>query len=385
MKRPNERISLIMLMMMAMLLLSISMANALGVSPAGKTISFAPSTDIRMDFYVINSERNNLQISLSAIGELSENIFFEQQLINLTAADDKVPFRVILKLPASLEPGIRTSTIKLTPIFPGAEGNMLSAYITPMIPLGVRVPYPSKYSFVAIVVQNVDEGTPVPIYIEFDNLGSERISNAGAVLSLYEPDGKLISAMIAQNISIEKDSLGKTQAEPAPVLKRGLYSAAAEAYYDGIAKTVEANITFGEPLLRARELLTKELQVAPVSEVALKAYNDWNTEMPVTGFLEIADKKTEMPVFKFNKYSEQEISAFIETSGLAPGEYNLSVTWIYANQIKKDVFQVRIIEKKPALATTKTAAIIGSVCLAIAIIAIFAILIFKRKNKRQDS
>jgi hypothetical protein len=382
MKRLNERISLMMLMILAVLLLSIGLTNALGVSPAGKTISFTPSTDVRMDFYVINSERNNLQISLSAIGELSENIFFEQQLINLTAADDRVPFSVILKLPASLEPGIRTSTMKLAPIFPGAEGSMLSAYITPLIPLAVRVPYPSKYSGVAIVVQNVDEGTPVPIYVEFDNLGAEKIFKAGAMLSLYGPDGKLISTMIAPNISIEKDSLGKTQAEPAPILKRGLYKIVADAYYDGIAKAVEANITLGEPLLRARELLTRQLEVQPVSKVALKAYNDWNTEMSVTGFLEIADKKTEMTVFKFQKYSEQEISAFLETSGLAPGKYNLSVTWVYANQIKRDVFQVEIVEKKAGPAISKTTILVGSVCLAAVIIGLSAILLFKRKKTK---
>ncbi|MBN2459310.1 hypothetical protein JXB28_03410 [Candidatus Woesearchaeota archaeon] len=365
--------------------LSAALVTSLGVSPAGKTVTFTPNTDFEIDFYIINSERNNMQISVGGVGELSDMMFFDQQIITLTESDDKVPFRLILKLPAGMEPGIRTSNIKLTPILPENEDDMLSAYLAPQIPIKVRVPYPSKYADISIVVQSVDEGTPVPIYIEFDNLGSERITSAGAELRLYDPEGELISEMAAPEISIEKDSLGKTKAEPAPILRRGIYRVVADAYYDGVDKVIDMNISLGDPLLTARELLTKQLEIQPVSKVGLKAYNDWNAELSVTGFLEIEDKKTEMPVFKFEKNAEQEISSFLETSGLEPGEYNLTVTWVYANQMKRDVFPVKIIEKKPEPAISWPRILIGLAALAV-MIATLAILLalLKRKKPRTN-
>lgn len=366
--------------------LSLGLVDALGVSPATRTVSFKPNTALELEFFIVNSEHNELQLSLSPVGELKDIIFFEKQVINLSSKDDRLMFKAILKMPSKLEPGIREGIIKITPMMPGASENMLAAYVAPSIPIRVRIPYPYKYADINVIVQSVDEGTPVPIYVEFDNLGSEKILKAGAELKLYEPNGKLISLMTAPDISIEKDSLGKSKAAPVPTLRRGIYSLIGNAYYDGITKVIETNFTIGNPVLRIRELMTKKLVTQPVNKVAFKAYNDWNTALEVTGFLEIKGKKTEMPVFRFEKNEEKEITTFLETDGLIPGSYNLSATWIYSNQIQTEVFEITLSEEKakPSEALLKVLLATGIIILILVLISLVLLILKKRNKKKQE-
>lgn len=372
-----------MILPLAMLLLSLALANALGVSPAFKTIYFIPNTTINLDFEIINSEGNSFEAALEGYGDIQEQIFFENQKIQISADDYNIPFRLMLKLPYEMQPGILTGGIKITPLLEPDAGQALAAYVAPQIPIKIKVPYPHKYADISALFLSVDEGTPLPIYVEFDNMGSADIDNAGAVIEIYDPRGLLLSNISAPNVSVTKKSLGKTQAQPAPLLQKGLYTAIVKAYYDGNEKIIAPNFTVGEPLIRVQELMAKNLIKNEINRVSFRVRSEWNAELSVSGFLELDGKKQEFPNFNIDKEQEKEIIGFFDTTGFADGDYVIKISLAYASQIRTESFPVSIGERvsKPVAFLTLPVIIMLSILILIIIGIIIVLLINKKKKE----
>ena len=369
-----------------MLFNSIVLVSALGVSPVSKTVDFEPNTDVELTFNIINSQRNNVNAILTVFGELSDMIFLEEKTVAVKASDDRKPFRVILRFPSEMEPGIHKGGVEITPEIPETEKNMFLAYVAQSLTLSVRVPYPSKYTIITLTVLDVDEGIPLPVYVEFDNLGSEDILKAGAQVELYNPDDVLIDTLTAPEISLEKNTLGKTQAKsdtkPELYLTRGFYKAVVNAYYDDVEKRIDTNFTLGIPKVRIRELVTRTLGVDQVNKIMFLAYNDWNTELSVQGNVTMAGRHEAMPIFELEADQEKEITAFFDTTGLEPGQYNMSITLKYGKYTRTETFGVEIvkdlklIERAPGIPLVAYILII----VLIIIIVIVAIILVKRRK-----
>lgn len=380
----TEKSLLIVLFLLLNLLLNLTLVYGLGVSPADESIYFKPNSTLELEFNIINSESNTFEANLGAYGEIKDFMFFENPTVQVNADAYRIPFKLIIKLPSEMEPGIRTGGIKITPYFETGGGGNLAAYVSPQIPIRIKVPYPSKYADITLVVLKVDEGTPLPLYITFDNLGSEDILKAGAMIDIYDPEVNFITNVVAPEISVSKSTLGTTRAEPGPILKRGLYRAAVKAYYDEFNETLETNFTMGDPLVRIKELLTKELSLNTINRVTFKVHSEWNTELSVVGFLKINGNQNEIPSFKLGKGEEKEATGFLDTAGLQPGDYILNITLTYADQLKTEIFPVTISEKaaKPEALLTLPVIIMFAILIFI-ILAVIAVLIIKKKKKEK--
>jgi hypothetical protein len=137
-------------------------------------------------------------------------------------------------------------------------------------------------------------------------------------------------------------------------------------------------------MIRIKELLTKELSPNTVNRVVFKAYSEWSTELSVTGFLKINENQDEIPVFVLGKEEEKEITGFIDTTGLEPGDYVLSITLVYANQLTTEIFPVTISEKAVKPERLLTAPVIIMLAVLILIIAsVITVLIIKKKKKEK--
>ena len=374
------------IMIAYLLMLNTAVVNSLGVSPARKTVNFEPNTSLEMEFKIINSDRSTFKANLMALRDIKDLIFFKEQTITIDSEEYRIPFKAVLRFPAQMEPGIHKGKIEINPMAPDTRGNMFAAYIAPQIPLFIRVPYPSKYADISLAVLSVDEGTPVPIYVEFDNLGSEDIQRAGAEIELYSPGGELITVLTTPEISVVANSFGKTQAKPSPIIRKGFYNALVKAYYDETSKEMHTNFTLGLPVVRIKKLITKDLAIDEVNKVLFRAYNDWNTELSVAGLIEINSKQSEMPVFRLEKDEEEEVTAFFDTTGLEAGEYNMSITLIYADQIKTETFLVKVLSRRIEILKKPfpiRLLILGVLIVIIIALVVILLVVKKRKSVRE--
>ena len=137
------------------------------------------------------------------------------------------------------------------------------------------------------------------------------------------------------------------------------------------------------PKVRIKELVTRALGVDQVNKVVFKAYNDWNTELSVQGDVTMAGRHEAMPVFKLEADQEKEITAFFDTTGLEPGDYNMSITLKYGKHSRTETFgvviskDVKVEERAPAIPPV---AYILIIVLIIIIIVVVIILVKRRKT-----
>ncbi|MBU1199343.1 MAG: hypothetical protein KKF46_05660 [Nanoarchaeota archaeon] len=326
-------------------IISSTLVFSLGISPAKKILNFEPGSSVEFQVNILNSEYNSFQANIGAGGDIANLIFFEEPIVDVKSEVYEVPFNVIVKFPAQLEPGVHTGFIKITPVLTEPGDSMFSAYISPKMPLNIRVPYPAKYLSLGFRVLDVDEGTPVVSYVTFDNLGSEDITQTWAEVDIYDSENKFLQKLTTRKISIESNSDIEIQTQQTILLPRGSYRAVVTAYYDGLEKKYETQFNIGESLVRIRELITRQLKANEINKIVFKAYNEWNTELGVSGFIEIDGRQNEMPVFSILADEEKEATGFFDTTGMKPGEYEMSITLMYNDQIRTESFVVIISEK----------------------------------------
>ncbi|MBN2052099.1 hypothetical protein JW756_01230 [Candidatus Woesearchaeota archaeon] len=367
-------------------LLHFAIAAGIGASPATKTLLYEPNQVIELDLNILNPEQNDMQVSISSTGEIQDMIFIQEPVINVKAADYKTPFKVIVQLPSELSPGTHSGHVKMTPLLENNDQSGVIAFVAPQIRITIRVPYPAKYADVSLLITEVDEGTPLPMAVLFDNLGSEDIQRAGASIELYNPAGELLDKTSTNEISIAKNTLGNARAQSSPILRKGAYRAVANAYYDGFEKSTESNFTIGIPVIKVKELFPKKLVRGEINKLDFKVSSDWNTELPASGLISIKNIESEFPLFTINPGEEKTINSFFDTTGLGIGEYTLTVKLAYADQVRSYNFPVSIVEKTafPEIAPTSTALILIIVSLLLLICGvIIAIILRKRRLSRE--
>jgi hypothetical protein len=358
------------------LLISLSYSVcALGVSPAGKTINFEPGQTVPLDFFIINSEGNELDVSLSGVGSLSENLFFENSRVHVNQGDYRTPIRAAITLPQSLEPGLHTVFIRITPVF--ESNGAFSAYVSPEVPITIRVPYPDKYAVVDASILSVDEGTPVPINLEFDNLGSRDIQRAGGSIAVYSIDGKLLNQMTAPEVSVAANSFGKTEGSPKVALPRGSYYLEADAHYDEVNVEIVKNFSIGQAEAELTSLITSRIIAGQINEVKFRASLDWNIPVEASMVTNIGSVEAQTPVFELRP-GESEVTAFVDATNIERGDRNLKVRLVYGSEIREFNFDIKVVEEGEPEEGSLTW--VWVVLLIIALIALAVFLYFRHKK-----
>ncbi|MBN2142402.1 hypothetical protein JW711_03660 [Candidatus Woesearchaeota archaeon] len=386
--KKNVKNTFIIAFIIALMLSLTASASALGVSPAKKTVYFEPNQTVELNFKVINSDALDVPVFLNALGDLQDRMFFSEGNKLLLQKDVGImSFKVFLNLPEEMSPGVHTTYIKLTPQFP-STGNMLRAFAAPMIPVLVRVPYPSKYAEVDLAIQEVDEGTAVPVLLEFDNLGSEDIAVAEGSVTLINlaetgtaGEESLIGStavLECPKISVGANSYGKTACEPTQALRSGEYLAQVRSHYDNTHVDFDRNVSIGKPIVRVTHLATRNILTKRINTVVFGVRSEWNRELLVTGFIRIDGFQTEMPLVTLAPGEEKEVIGYFDATDTTPGLKNMSIMLGYADQIRTEDYLVSIEEGEPE--AEPPTRLIGNMILAVAIIVVLAAIAIMLKN-----
>ncbi len=382
-----NQLTIFILLIILSIILSSAFTSALGISPAKKTITFVPNKTITFDLNIINSELNSFDITLSSSESLSDIIFFEQKTVSVSSSDYRTPIKIIMNFPSQMKPGVINGFIILTPIIKDSDDKMFNVYISPRLPISIRVPKEGKYVEIDLTVLDVDEGTPVPVFIEFDNMGSEDVNKAGASINIYSPENKLIAEMETEEISVNVDDFKKAQAFPAPIIRKGEYSAEVDAYYDEVKTSFNTSFRLGTPKLRIKKLITNKLISNEINKVEFVVYNDWNKKVNVKGFIEINNhkNKVEMPDFTLLPYEKTTIMGFADLKSISEGEHNLSINLIYDNKIDPNNYVIEVVEASMVRPSTwfsgsRLAWFIIILIIILLLIVLLIIMIIKKKE-----
>jgi hypothetical protein len=374
-------VSLRAFVFIVMILLLSCGSYALGLSPSGKTVQFYSGEVVNFTFNVVNGEGADINVTLSSYGDLKDSVFFENQTLHLYPSAYMTSFKVALMMPRELSPGIHTAYVRVTPDFNSA-GDMFRAYVSPIMPINVRVPFPNKYAEVSIDVLPVDEGTPVPINLVFDNLGNQNIASAGGTIEVFGPEGELVERLVSPSISVPANTFAKSEGAPIRVLPKGQYMAVGEAYYDSVKISLSDNFTLGEPDISIISVSAKPIPAGRISPVAFKVRLDWNAPLAMKYFTAIGGFEKEMPLVTLKQGVETELAGLADASRLESGRYDLEIKMIYGSTLKSRKFQITVSEPS-AVQRVASSGLTAVLIIAIALIlVIVAIVLYMRRRKK---
>ena len=109
----SEKISKNTCIFILLLFLVVPFTSALGISPAKKNFLFEPYKTEGFKLTIINSERNNLDLSISVSDDLDDLFFFENKTISLLETEYKKSFNIFLKFPSEMRPGVHKGFLTL--------------------------------------------------------------------------------------------------------------------------------------------------------------------------------------------------------------------------------------------------------------------------------
>ena len=360
-------------------MMQIGVVNAIRISPSSIKIDFQPNYEETFTFHTERAENIGVYIE----GGLAEYVTVEEDNI----AKDGT-FIIKVKLPAEIEtPGKNRVLVGL--IEKGRGGGTVTGIASIRTPIDIKVPYPGIYAQIGFNVHDLNINETANFVVTINNLGKEDITNAKAVIDIFDSNERLVEKLFTQ----EKKIKANTQ-ENLVVLfdpskhTAGQYKAIAHVTYDDKSKDLEANFKIG--ILNVKIInYTKIFFKDEISKFDIEIESRWNSKInDIFGEVKVFNNTKEVSSFKtvsvsLEPWEKKIISTFWDPEGLGEGTYNVEITLFYEGQTTKITEKIEIIVLKEKISFfkkyfTTTNLLIAAVLLLILI----NIIILVRKRKK---
>ena len=326
-----------------------SNVDAIGVSPARKTIDFSPGYKETVTFNVLNNEHKDMKVIIYVEGDLNESIKLSETLLEFKANENNKEVNYEITLPTKLtEPGTHENKIVVReiPDKQAGEGALVSASAAVIHQLQVLVPYPGKYAKASLTIAETTKGQPLSFLLTVRNLGTQDIVRAKGVIDIYGANNEKI-AMIQTD---EKGIKSKQRDDLVAGLdvkgwNPGKYYAKATIIYDGDTTTTESTFSLGDFYIEILDINVKDFKLGQIARFNILIDNKWGEQIKdVYAEMIINDKNgDEITRFKsanedVNGNSKEELTAFWDTAGVKEGTYTGKITVYYqGKQTEKEL------------------------------------------------
>jgi hypothetical protein len=332
-----------------LLIFSSFSAFALGVTPGRTTLDFSPGLKKNIEITIINSQKSDVDLSISVQGELNKSISLKQDSLKIKSTEEEKKISFEISLPDKLEPGLHTAEVVISQKSgkPGSGQANIGTELAVVTQISVYVPYPGKYIDAQLSVTGDEKKKKFVIPIV--NRGRETIEKANAVISIYNLQGKLIKNIETNSISLAPSAKGEISAEWMIDAPMGKYKAKAVISYDGQSYLVEKEFEVGEFVLDLLQVFVKDFKLGEIAKFNLVVKNKWNepiarayAEMRVLdkSMNEIADVKS--ATYDIPAGLQTDIIYYWDTKDISAGLYNANIILYYADKKTQQDLQLDV-------------------------------------------
>ncbi len=333
----------------------ISSVYALGVSPGRTTIDFKPSLERSVNFEIINSEGKDLEFGLSIDGELAEYVNLGNRKISVSAGEDKKTFSYDLKLPASLEPGLRTARIIITEIPKdlGSSESYVAATLAVATQLHVNVPFPGKYASSGFIVYNTEQGEDITFVFPVVAKGEFDLTSVHANIDIYNKANEKVASFNTKSISIKSSDKKELVHKWNGNLSIGEYRADATLIYDDGTLNLERIFSVGSKELELQEITVNDFNLGEIVKLEMLVENKWS-EPIMDAYVEtrILDEGEDVVAsFKSSSYDvealEKEVFvSYWDTAGVKEGTYASDVAIHYGEKVSRKNLEFEVMDNE---------------------------------------
>jgi len=415
-KRFTRNVEFIWISVILVILSSINV-HALGIAPSKKIIDYntaADSTDINninasnqnpdiidqnvwvIDSRIINTEKRDMDVKITASGELSEYITIDNPIIHLKSTDSEKEFQYTVRLPAGIaskSPGTKTINIIISEIGSDAN-NALGGLLTVTQQLQVNIPYEGLYAQGYLSVSTFGIDNPATFTLNIMNMGSEDIKTVHGMFSIKDLNETTIySKNIEGYENIVHGSSSKIE-ESAIFRNTGKYIAEYVIYYDNKNFTTEKEFDIGEYDIAVTGASVDNFRLGTIAKFDINISSEWNTPIDdVYGEVIIKDLNGTIignaQTEKAQATPDNNIlTAYWDSRNIAVGNYIIGINIHAGNKVISKEYPSIIENDKIIIGQTpiKSANKQYSIYIAAALLAlaaIFIISLFKKSRRRR--
>ncbi|MCX6774840.1 MAG: hypothetical protein NTY99_01980, partial [DPANN group archaeon] len=297
-------------------------------------------------------------INVTVRGDMLDGVVFENQIIHLEAGESKL-VDVNFTIPANLAPGRHETQILVAELPPPHQQAGLAAVVAVVGQIRVFAPYPDKYAELSgLDIVDTSIGQKAVFKADFKNYGSQEIQSIAGTLEISDvyTNEKIASVPIdiEQNVPTGDSAILYAEWDTTNA-KAGTYHVATNVLYDGIAANqISTNFRVGD----------KTVKIVNIS----------------SGQTTIADVKS--PTATLSPWSGAQLVAYIDTTNVLPGTYDLKTILHYEDKTTENNTQINITKKTGnGIAGVNVPPEQLAILALVALIIVFGLLIARKKRK----
>ncbi|MBT6689979.1 hypothetical protein HOB04_01250 [archaeon] len=212
---------------------------ALGITPARTTLDFKPNLTKQIPFSIINSEKENLTLSISIQGDLKDYISIPTSKLLVSSSEESKHSSYNLTLPEQLGPGLHTADITITQT--SEKNGTISATIAVTTQLHIYAPYPEKTANAKLYIYD-DNPKNIKFTTLIVNTGKPDITSAKVNIEIYNKLNKKIDTFNTESTDIPSGQIKELTYNWQADISSSKYTAKATITYDN--KTLNLTETF---------------------------------------------------------------------------------------------------------------------------------------------
>ena len=336
----NKRFLLIMLFGIFM----ISSVSALGVTPARTTVDFESGLTRTVNYEVINSEGQEMDLVISVQGELAEYISVSAVSALISPSESSKSLSYDINLPSQMGPGLHTAEVLIMQVpKAGAEsGATVYATLAVITQLHVYVPYPGKYANSKMVIYNANQGEDVKFVFPVVSAGEFDLTSVRANVDVYNQLNEKVDSFTTRSIEVpsgEKKEIVYNWKADVPI---GNYLAKASLIYDEGIISLEESFSVGVMELELQDITVSEFSLGEIAKLEMLVENKWSEK--ING-VHIATKimnergdtvsSFESASYDVAALAKQVFVSYWDTAGVKEGSYETEVSINYGDKSSK--------------------------------------------------
>lgn len=345
------------------LLLSSSVLS-LGIRPAKTDLVFGDDSVFAGEFWVVNNNNEDIEVTVSVEGELSSFVHLDETAFRFRSDDDAKAVRFTVDRIASPPPGLSTATIIVEQKLAGAGGSFVESKIIVKHKLMLQGSYPEEY--VVPQINFHEDANSIRFVSEVQNKGSKDVS--GVMTTFYVNDEKTPQTLSTETTSLKTGEDKVLVAHLAKdALKRGEYEVSAVTTFGDSKVEVQKKLILGEPEIEVT-YFEQYLKAHAINEMSLELLNHWNTLIENV-FVEIVVLKDDKQVDSFRTKSfdlpalmRQKIKEYYDARNKDAGSYVFNVKVNYWNTYaqKEQTFKVEMLDAGADVGNGATGSVVAT-------------------------
>jgi len=365
--------------------LSLPLVNAIGITPSMLSTYFEPGLETSVDFYVFGLRPEGTKLELYVRYEDNNELNGSVRLSDYVAlGNGAYKFTAYIKLPPTdenLTPGKHRILIGAREVAISEHGVM--ALTAVQVPLDVFVLYKGDYIKVELEANDIALNETAQFKIKIKNLGNTNVTIQPTV-EIYDGIEKIASIQLSgERINTKEEKLLYVSWD-SKGYGAGIYKARAIVKYGEKIAQDEKEFRIGALFIEILDF-TKEFNVDSIEPFYLQVQSKWNARIEnvyadiniFANNTKIADFKT--IAFDVDRWERKTVKSYIDTKGIKPGKYLMTVVLHYANQTTTASSEVKFKKK------INVVAIIAAVIILIILILVIRILLKLRKKRKTEA